>query len=141
MLACSICRHARSVSAKRLESVPEYGGTDSRLRLRLAAIPIHLTVVTSGGRGRAGHVQEAAAWRRPTDARVRAAKQLLIATSESMREHGVRGFPDPITAATAPSDPRNYSIVEGGNLWHLVPSTINVDSPASKQAANACEFH
>lgn len=69
-------------------------------------------------------------------------KQQLLATSECMREHGVTGFPDPITATSPPSNPQDYSIAEGiGDLWLLVPSTINVNSPAFKQAANACKFH
>ncbi len=69
-------------------------------------------------------------------------KQQLIATSECMRSHGVTGFPDPTTETTPPTDPQNYSIVEGiGDVWLLVPSTINVNSPAFKQAAKACSFH
>jgi hypothetical protein len=69
-------------------------------------------------------------------------KQQLIATSQCMRKHGVSGFPDPITSATPPSNPQNCSIAEGtGNLWLLVPNTININSPAFKQAATACKFH
>ncbi|HTX12324.1 MAG TPA: hypothetical protein VME22_27150 [Solirubrobacteraceae bacterium] len=59
-----------------------------------------------------------------------------------MREHGVSGFPDPITAATPPINPQDYGIAEGvGDLWLLVPSTINVNSPAFRQAGGACNFH
>jgi hypothetical protein len=69
-------------------------------------------------------------------------KQQLLATSRCMREHGVSGFPDPVTAATPPSDPQAYSIAEGiGDLWLLVPKTIDVASPAFRQAANTCKFH
>jgi hypothetical protein len=69
-------------------------------------------------------------------------KQQLVATSECMRGHGVTGFPDPITANGPPSNPRDYSIAAGiGDLWLLVPRTIDVNSPAFKQAANACDFH
>jgi hypothetical protein len=69
-------------------------------------------------------------------------KEQLVATSECMRAHGVNGFPDPVTAASPPSSPQDYSIAEGiGNLWLLVPSTIDVNSPTFKQAAKACEFH
>lgn len=69
-------------------------------------------------------------------------KQQLFATSECMRSHGVSGFPDPTTRTTPPSNPQDYSIAEGiGDLWLLVPSTINVNSPAFKQAAQACNFH
>jgi hypothetical protein len=69
-------------------------------------------------------------------------KQQLFATSRCMRENGVSGFPDPITANNPPTNPQNYSIAEGlGDLWLLVPSTINVNSPAFRQAAKACAFH
>ena len=69
-------------------------------------------------------------------------KQQMFATSECMRSHGVSGFPDPTTRTTPPGNPSNYSLVEGiGDLWLLVPSTINVKSPAFTQAAKACKFH
>jgi hypothetical protein len=69
-------------------------------------------------------------------------KQQLVAVSECMRGHGVTGFPDPITATGPPSDPQNYSIAEGvGNLWLLVPSTIDINSPTFEQAEKACNFH
>ena len=68
-------------------------------------------------------------------------KQQLLAISECMREHGVTGFPDPITATGPPSNPQDYSIAQGiGNLWLLAPKTINVNSPAVRQAANTCKF-
>jgi hypothetical protein len=66
----------------------------------------------------------------------------LFATSECMRRHGVSEFPDPVTRTTPPSNPQAYSIAEGtGDLWLLVPSTINVNSPAFTHAAKACNFH
>jgi hypothetical protein len=69
-------------------------------------------------------------------------KQQMFATSKCMRSHGVSGFPDPTTRTTPPSNPQNYSIAEGtGDLWLLVPSTINVNSPAFTKAAKACSFH
>jgi hypothetical protein len=69
-------------------------------------------------------------------------KQQLIAMSECVRRHGVGGFPDPTISKTPPSNPQDYSLAEGiGDLWLLVPSTINVNSPAFKQAAKACHFH
>lgn len=68
-------------------------------------------------------------------------KQQLLAISECMREHGVTGFPDPVTAEGPPSNPQDYSIAQGiGNLWLLVPKTLIVNSPAVRQAANACKF-
>ena len=69
-------------------------------------------------------------------------KQQMFATSRCMRSHGVSGFPDPTSSTTPPSNPQNYSIAEGiGDLWLLVPSTINVNSPAFTKAARACHFH
>jgi len=68
-------------------------------------------------------------------------KEQLLASSRCMRAHGVSGFPDPVTRTSPPSNPQNYSLAEGiGNLWLLVPSTIDVNSPAFKQAATACKF-
>jgi hypothetical protein len=66
-------------------------------------------------------------------------KALMVRTSECMRAHGVTGFPDPTT--TPPSSPAGYSIVEDrGGIVLAVPNTINVESPAFKQAAAACKF-
>ncbi len=68
-------------------------------------------------------------------------KQHLVETAQCMRAHGVSAFPDPITATKPPANPQDYSIAEGiGDLWLLVPSTIDVNSPAFQQAARACEF-
>lgn len=68
-------------------------------------------------------------------------KQQLVATAECMRSHGVPGFPDP--TSTPPTSSQGYSIMEGlgSSLFLLVPSTINVSSPAFEQAAKACDFH
>lgn len=69
-------------------------------------------------------------------------RQQLFAMSACMRSHGVSGSPGPVTSRTPPSNPQNYSIAEGaGDLWLLVPSTINPSSPAFIQAAKACKFH
>jgi hypothetical protein len=67
-------------------------------------------------------------------------KQQLVAISECMRSHGVTGFPDPTTKP--PINPQDDSLAEGiaGNLFLLVPSTINVNSPAFHQAAKTCNF-
>ena len=62
--------------------------------------------------------------------------------SECMRRHGVSEFPDPVTRSNPPSNPQAYSIAEGtGDLWLLVPTTINPNAPAFTQAAKACNFH
>lgn len=71
-------------------------------------------------------------------------KEQLVRTAECMRSHGVSGFPDPTT--TPPTNPHDYSSVEGiggfnGGLFLLVPKTIDVNSPAFKQAAQTCGFH
>jgi hypothetical protein len=68
-------------------------------------------------------------------------EQHLVAISACMRRHGVPGFPDP-TTTSPPSNPQDYSIVEGiGDVFLLVPSTINVNSPAFENAAKTCDFH
>jgi hypothetical protein len=66
-------------------------------------------------------------------------KEQLMAISECMRSHGVTGFPDP---TTSPTSSQGYSMMEGvaSNLFLLVPSTIDVNSPAFEHAAKACNF-
>jgi len=72
-----------------------------------------------------------------------ASKQLteqMLAMSKCMRAHGVSGFPDP-TVGPPPSNPQNYAIAMGsGGVSLLVPKTIDVSSPAFKQAAATCRF-
>ena len=66
--------------------------------------------------------------------------QQLLALSRCMRAHGMAEFPDP-TLSRPPSDPQGYSIAFGrGGVSLLVPSTVDVSSPAFKQAAVACHF-
>jgi hypothetical protein len=68
-----------------------------------------------------------------------AAENQMLAISECMRAHGVSGFPDPTT--TPPSSPAGYSAVLSHNGVALaIPNTIDVQSPAFKQAASACHF-
>ena len=55
----------------------------------------------------------------------------MFATSVCMRSHGVSGFPDPTPRTTPTASPT------ASDLWLLVPSTINVDSPAFTKAAKA----
>jgi hypothetical protein len=67
-------------------------------------------------------------------------KEQLLAISTCMRAHGVSGFPDP-TPGPPPSSPQDFSIAIGrGGVSLLVPNTINVRSPAFKQAAITCGF-
>lgn len=65
----------------------------------------------------------------------------LVAVAACMRSHGVSGFPDP--TSTPPTSAEGYSIIEGiaSNLFLLVPSSIDVKSPAYARAAKACGFH
>jgi hypothetical protein len=67
-------------------------------------------------------------------------KQQPVAVAKCMRSHGVSDFPDPTT--TPPSSAQGYSIMEGlaSNLFLLVPSTIDVNSPAFTKAAKTCHF-
>lgn len=65
----------------------------------------------------------------------------MLELSECMRRHGVSGFPDPTLHAPASLNPANDSILENdGGVVLDVPSTIDVTSPAFKQAADACGF-
>lgn len=68
------------------------------------------------------------------------ANEQLLAVSRCMRAHGISGFPDP-TVGPPPSSPQEFSIAIGrGGVSLLVPKTIDVSSPAFKQAADACRF-
>lgn len=68
-----------------------------------------------------------------------AATARMLAISNCMRAHGLSGFPDPTT--TAPSNPAGYSAVLGHNgVFFAVPITVNLQSPAAKQAEIACRF-
>ena len=62
----------------------------------------------------------------------------LLAISRCMRRHGVSGFPDP-TTGSPPSNPSG-EVAAGGGVFMAVPSTIDTNSPAFKQAATACRF-
>ena len=60
----------------------------------------------------------------------------MVVVSKCMRAHGVSGFPDP-TVGPPPSSPQEFSIAIGrGGVSLLVPKTIDVSSPAFKQAAD-----
>jgi hypothetical protein len=68
-------------------------------------------------------------------------KQQLVETAQCMRSHGVPDFPDPTTRTAPPTDPQDYSFSEGiGDVWLLVPTTINTNSPAFEHAAKSCRF-
>ena len=61
-------------------------------------------------------------------------RQQMFATSVCMRSHGVSRFPDPTPRTTSTASPT------ASDVWLLVPSTINVNSPAFKKAAKACNL-
>jgi hypothetical protein len=64
----------------------------------------------------------------------------LLQISECMRQHGVSSFPDP-QSGSPPSDPTGYSAIIGrGGYFLAIPSSIDINSPAFKQAATACRF-
>lgn len=64
----------------------------------------------------------------------------LLQISECMRQHGISNFPDPQTGSP-PSNPAGYSAVIGrGGYFLAIPSSIDMNSPAVKQAATACKF-
>jgi hypothetical protein len=68
------------------------------------------------------------------------AKARLLAISQCMRAHGISDFPDPTTTPPS-SGPGNFSLVLGtGGVFLEVPRTIDVLSPAFKQAATKCHF-
>ena len=69
-----------------------------------------------------------------------ALKRQMLQTSQCMRANGVTGFPDP-TNGPVPSGSPGNSIGMGSHIVSLViPSTIDVDSPAFKQAAATCHL-
>jgi hypothetical protein len=56
-----------------------------------------------------------------------------------MREHGVSSFPDPTT--TPPNNAAGYSgdITRNG-VSFAIPTTIDIQSPAVREAATACHL-
>jgi hypothetical protein len=68
-----------------------------------------------------------------------AAMAHLFTISKCMRAHGITGFPDP--TAHAPTSPTGYSLVLDINGAALaLPASLDVASPAFKQAAIVCHF-
>jgi hypothetical protein len=67
------------------------------------------------------------------------AKALTLAISECMRRHGVTDFPDP--TLTPPPSPAGYGLIEDRDGVVLaIPNSIDLQSPAFRQAAAACSF-
>lgn len=66
-------------------------------------------------------------------------ERAMLRVAQCMRAHGVTGFPDP--TLTPPSSPAGYSILEDrGGVVIAIPDTVDVQSPAFKQAARTCGF-
>jgi hypothetical protein len=64
----------------------------------------------------------------------------LLQISECMRRHGISSFPDP-RPGSPPSNLGGYSAIIGhGGYLLAIPSSIDMSSPAFKQAATACNF-
>ncbi len=63
----------------------------------------------------------------------------MLAISACMRTHGVSGFPDPTT--TPPGSPAGYSgVFTRDGVTFAIPTTINIQSPAVRQAAAVCHL-
>jgi hypothetical protein len=63
----------------------------------------------------------------------------MLAIADCMRAHRVSGFPDPTT--TTPGSPAgNGFVLTQDGVSFVFPGTINLQSPAVKQAATACHF-
>ncbi len=63
----------------------------------------------------------------------------MLQISQCMRRHGISGFPDP--TVSPPSSPAGHSAVLGhGGVFLAIPSAIDTQSPAFKQAAVVCGF-
>jgi hypothetical protein len=75
----------------------------------------------------------------PTRAGEQQALARMLHTSRCMRAHGISGFPDP--TLTPPSDRAGHSaIMSNGVAWLAIPDSIDVQSPAFKRAAAACNL-
>ena len=62
-----------------------------------------------------------------------------LAVAKCMRAHGVPNWPDP--TRTLPSKPNNHALtgaVPNSGLIFAIPKSIEIESPAVKQAAQAC---
>lgn len=67
------------------------------------------------------------------------AMERLRKVAQCMRQHGISAFPDPTTTRPANLSPGEYStITDYDGAFLLLPATIDMQSPAWKQAAAAC---
>jgi hypothetical protein len=68
-----------------------------------------------------------------------ATRAQMLAIADCMRAHAVTGFPDPTTSP--PSNPAGYSgVLTRNGVSFVIPSTIDIQSPAVQQAASACHL-
>jgi hypothetical protein len=75
----------------------------------------------------------------PTHAGQQRGLARMLGISRCMRAHGISGFPDPTLAP--PSSRAGYSAIRSnGVAWLAIPESIDVRSPAFKQAAAACKL-
>jgi hypothetical protein len=63
----------------------------------------------------------------------------MLQISDCMRAHGVTGFPDPTTTPPS-SPPAGGQILGRGGVFLIVPSTVDVNSPAYQRASSTCHF-
>jgi hypothetical protein len=63
----------------------------------------------------------------------------LLKISECMRAHGISDFPDPTSGSPpAPGNGQYSAVIGRGGYFLAIPSSIDMNSPAFKQAAKAC---
>ena len=66
-------------------------------------------------------------------------KARLVALARCMRAHGLTTFPDPVNSA--PSSAAGFSAIFGRpGAFIEIPNSVDIQSPAFKQAAQACGF-
>ncbi len=66
-----------------------------------------------------------------------------VAISKCMRAHRVPNWPDPTTHVPFNVNAEGYGVtgaVPNSNLVYLIPKSINIASPAVKQAGKGCQF-
>lgn len=66
-------------------------------------------------------------------------KATMLHLSQCMRAHGVSSFPDPVSSP--PANPAGFRLAFGSpGAFIAIPDSIDVESPAFKRAAQACQF-
>jgi hypothetical protein len=57
-----------------------------------------------------------------------------------MRKHGISGFPDPTTGSPPSPGSGDSAVLGRGGFFLAIPNSVNMRSPAFKQASQACNF-